>query len=70
MSGREKGVAAGSCASCGAELQLISQPDGGITSEPCPSCYGEVPAPELAHSERRSLFSRRETGTGVEVDDD
>lgn len=59
MSGREKGVASQPCPECGADLKVVTQPDGGVSTEACGSCY---PA---AKTEKASAQSRttRERGT-------
>lgn len=61
MAEREKGVANTPCPTCGADLNAIEQPDGGVAYETCPTCYpSQEPAPEKA-----SRPTRRETGTAV-----
>lgn len=59
MAGREKGVASQPCPQCGAELAVVTQTDGGLSTETCGSCFPSATT-EKASAEPQSS---RELGT-------
>ena len=63
MAGREKGVATQPCPECGAELNVVTQPDGGLSTETCGNCFPSA-TPEKASAEPKPS---RERGTTQEV---
>lgn len=59
MSGREKGVASLPCPECGADLAVVTQADGGVSTETCGKCF---PAAKTEKASARSQTTR-ERGT-------
>jgi hypothetical protein len=62
MTAREKGVASTPCPNCGRGLKQVVLPDGGVSAETCPKCYGK---PEKAKAASVDL-PEREKGTDTE----
>lgn len=65
MSGREKGVASQPCPECGSDLKVVTQPDGGVSTEACGNCYPAAKT-EKASAQSRTTRERGTTATSTE----
>ena len=68
---RELGVEIGTCPVCGTPVKQIQMPDGGVSGEPCPTCF-ERKTPVVAETAVEQAAENtqpapRERGTDVAV---
>ena len=63
MTAREKGVATRPCPTCGTDLPVTEQPDGGMATATCPKCF------DTKSTETASRSSKREKGTDASTGD-